>query len=373
MDSGSTLVRSRKIRIYPKASDVALFNKYLGLSRYWYNQAIEHLKKPGTKASLYEVRKIQKNAHPEWAFACPQRIREHSINEACKAVKNGKSKFKQTGQFQEIHFRRKKDVKQRFGFDKQSLKSSSVFRGKRSAGFYSSEKFVVSKEGTKIVRENNRWFVVLPRIVNVKKPENQRLGVVSLDPGVRTFQTYFSPFAFGKIGVGNFSRIFKLCLRLDKLYSKMTKADYRGKRRLSKASKRLRWKIKDLISDLHKKTAYFLVTNFDKILIPYFETQKMVSKLRSKTARSMLNYAHFRFKSFLQAKAEEYSCQVIEVSEAYTSRVCSFCGKEQNIGSKPTLKCTCGKIIDRDLNGARGIFLKNTSLAVGAYPLVRAI
>jgi len=55
----------------------------------------------------------------------------------------------------------------------------------------------------KRVRENDRWFVVLPRIINVKKPENQRLGVVSLDPGVRTFQSYFSPFAFGKIGEGN--------------------------------------------------------------------------------------------------------------------------------------------------------------------------
>ena len=63
-------------------------------------------------------------------------------------------------------------------------------------------KFTADKEGTKIVRENNRWFVVLPRIVNIKKPENQRLGVVALDPGVRTFQTYFSPFAFSKIGAG---------------------------------------------------------------------------------------------------------------------------------------------------------------------------
>jgi putative transposase len=87
----------------------------------------------------------------------------------------------------------------------------------------------------------------------------------------------------------------------------------------------------------------------------------MVIKLHSKVARAMLTWAHYRFKQFLKDKAEEYSCEIIEVNEAYTSRTCTACGKQQNIGSKKLMKCSCGLELDRDLNGARNIFLKNIS------------
>jgi putative transposase len=138
----------------------------------------------------------------------------------------------------------------------------------------------------------------------------------------------------------------------------MTKAKSQKKRSMRKAARRLRWKIYDLIDDLHKKTARFFVTRFDKVFLPTFETSQMVTKLHSKTARSMLSFAHFRFKSFLKAKAEEYSCEVVDCNEAYTSKTCSYCGKLHNIGSKKIMRCECGANVDRDGNGARGIFLR---------------
>jgi len=36
----------------------------------------------------------------------------------------------------------------------------------------------------------------------------------------------------------------------------------------------------------------------------------------------------------------------------------AFCGKIHQIGSKKVMKCECGANVDRDLNGARGIFLR---------------
>jgi putative transposase len=155
----------------------------------------------------------------------------------------------------------------------------------------------------------------------------------------------------------------RLYLGLDSLYSKMA-VEPSKKRKFKLAAERQRWKIFDLIDDLHKKTAHFLVTRFSEIVIPTFETSQMVTKLRSKTARSMLTFAHYRFKQFLLAKAEEYSCKVRIVSEAYTSKTCSYCGRIQNIGSKKVFKCSCGVNADRDLQGARGIYLR----ALGALP-----
>lgn len=343
------------------------------MARYWFNKAVDYLKKPGTKAYLPELRKLQKDPHPEWALNCPQRIREHALKDACAAVKEAKRKYKVTGKVHEVSFRRRKDQKQSFGFDKQSLEPGELFRAKDfKLKFFVTENFFKELEGTEVIKENGRWYLVIPNTVSVKVPENQRLAAVALDPGVRTFQTYYSPQFSGKVGNGDFNRIFRLCINLDKVYAKLSKADYTGKRRLKKASQRLRWKIKDLIDDVHKKFAYFLVTRFETIIIPTFETSQMVTKLHSKVARSMLNWAHFRFKSFLKMKAEEYSCRVIEVNEAYTSKTCSYCGRIQNIGSKKNLVCKCGICVDRDFNGARGIFLKTfteNTQGLGGYAL----
>jgi len=352
-------VRSKKIKIYPKKENQSLLNRYLGLSRYWFNQAIEYLRQPDTKAYLPEVRKIQKNEHPIWALDCPQRVREHAISDACKAVKNAKSKYHSGNGFQRVSFRSKKNPSQYFGFDLVSLNDSFIFKQKKYKGeFYASESFRHELEGIRIKRENGRWFLIIPQRRHIKVPENQRLKYVALDPGIRTFTSFFSPEVFGKIGESDFRQIFRLCLSMDRLISKTSKVRCKTRRRMKKALQRIRWRIRNLIDELHRKTAHFLVTRFDVVFIPTFETSEMVTTLRSKTARSMLNFAHYRFKQFLKTKGEEYSCEVVEVSEAYTSRTCSFCGKVHNIGSKKTLRCRCGVSVDRDLNGARGILLR---------------
>ena len=353
------MVRSKKIRIYPKPESRQRLNKYTGLSRYWYNKAIEYLRNKGTRAVLGEVRKIQKQEHPEWAFDCPQRIREHAMADACKAVKNAKLKYKTSKKIQKVSFRSKKDTIQCFGFDAQSVKANFVFNPKHRCCFHATEDFKTTLEGIRIVKEDNCWFLIVPQSINIKTPDTQRGYIVSLDPGIRTFITFYSPMLHGKIGEGDFQRIFRLCLHLDRLISKKSKAKCKAKRNINKAMQRLRWKIYNLVDDLHKKTAHFLVRNFENILIPTFETSQMSRKLHSKTARSMLSFAHYRFKQFLKAKAEQYSANVFEVSEAYTSKTCSYCGKLHNIGSKKVMKCSCGVVIDRDINGARGILLSS--------------
>jgi len=358
-DLENTVVRSRKIRIYPKNKQLA--RVYLGLSRWWYNRTINYLNQPDTKASLYEVRKIVQKGDdiPEWALGCPQRIREHAMADACDAVKNAKMKCKKTGQFQKVSFRAKRDPIQSFGFDANSVNEHFVFSRKNfKLDFHATESFESDLEGTRIVREDRRYFLIIPQRRPVYIPENQRINAVALDPGVRTFVSFYSDGLHGKVGEGDFKRIYRLCLNLDKLYSKISKAKCEQKRNLRKAAERIRWKVYDLIDDLHKKTANFLCKTFDKVFIPTFETSQMVTKLKSSVARSMLTFAHYRFKQFLKAKGAEYSCEVIECNEAYTSKTCSYCGKMHKMGSKKRMKCDCGANVDRDLNGARGIYLR---------------
>ena len=358
-DSENILKRSRKIRFYPtKQQKITLF-KWFGVARYSFNKAVEYLRQPDTKANWYEIKTGLIHTLPDWAKEVPYQIKSIAIKDACDAVKNAKLKFKQTGKIQQVKFRSRKRADFNIFIPKSALKE---------AGFYCTltgiinlrEKIGEVKYDCRVIMENGRYFVIKPEDRAVKRSDNQRLPVVALDPGVRTFQTMYSNELVAKVGNSDFSRIYRLCYLLDSLYSKRKKEStnkYNGK------LKRIRWKIKDLISEIHHKLALFLVKTYEIILIPSFETSNMVTKLNSKVARAMLGWSHYRFKQFLKNKAAEYSCNIIEVNESYTSKTCTNCGKQQNIGSKKIMKCSCGTELDRDLNGARNVFLKNISLA----------
>ena len=342
--------------------------KYLGLSRWWFNRAVTYLCQPGTKASLSEVRQIQKVIDiPAWALECPQRIREHAMNDACVAVKNAKRMFSRTHKFQTISFRTKKDIKQSFGFDVKSLKKDFIFKDKVSRVFFHAREQEVSKiENTRVIRENSKWFLVVPVRKPVELPENQRLPIVALDPGIRTFVSYYSPEMHGQIGRDDFGRIHRLCFHLDLLISRMSKVSCKRRRKMKKAVERIRVRIRNLIDDLHRKTARFLCTRFDKILWTDFAPSRLASRLRSKTVRALLTWAHYRFFQVLTQKAELLSCEVVSTSEAYTSKTCSYCGKVHKIGSSRRMQCGCGNNTDRDDNSARGILLR----ALAATPSI---
>jgi putative transposase len=358
-DSENTLKRSRKIRFYPTKQQKTILFKWFGVARYSFNKTVEYLRQPNTKADWKAIKTDLIHGLPVWAKEVPYQIKSIAIKDACDATKNAKRKFKQTGKIQKVKFRSRKNADFNLFIPKSALKE---------AGFYHTltgiinlrEKIGEVKYDCRVILENGRYFVIKPEDKAVKRPDNQRLPVVALDPGVRTFQTLYSDSFAAKVGNADFSRIYRLCYILDKLYSRRKKE---ATNRYNLKLKRIRWKIKDLISEIHHKLALLLVKNFDCILIPSFETSNMVTKLHSKVARAMLGWSHYRFKQFLKFKAQEYSCEIIEVNEAYTSKTCGKCGKVQNIGSKKTLKCSCGLEIDRDLNGARNVFLKNFSLA----------
>ena len=74
----------------------------------------------------------------------------------------------------------------------------------------------------------------------------------------------------------------------------------------------------------------------------------------------MLNWSHYRFKEFLKHKAFETSTIVIDCCEAYTFKTVSWTGElVHNLGGGKVIKSKIdNRVMDRDQNGARGIFLR---------------
>ena len=73
----------------------------------------------------------------------------------------------------------------------------------------------------------------------------------------------------------------------------------------------------------------------------------------------MLTLSHYEFQTFLKWKAWESSQTVIDCNEAYTSKTVSGTGEIiKNLGGARKINSLLtGFKMNRDLNGARGIFL----------------
>ncbi len=85
--------------------------------------------------------------------------------------------------------------------------------------------------------------------------------------------------------------------------------------------------------------------------------------------RQMLTLSHYQFKMFLKQKALEYGVAVIDANEAYTSKTVSWTGElTENLGGAKTISDADGHRCDRDLNGARGIFISEMSRALRVLP-----
>ena len=177
------------------------------------------------------------------------------------------------------------------------------------------------------------------------------------------------------VGPGDLSRIFRLCRSLDDLIGRSAKASHRRKYSLRRAADRLRRKIRRLIDEVHKQLAKYLASNYDVVFLPKFETSLMIlkidRKLGRKSARGMAVWAHYRFRQRLIHKCRMLGrCKLVVCNEAWTSKTCSCCGRLHHaLGSSKVFHCpnpACDVTMDRDVNGAKNILLKNyEALALG--------
>jgi len=230
-----------------------------------------------------------------------------------------------------------------------------------------------------------------------------RKKIVAVDPGGRIFMAYFSPDDFGFLGyeyrqlfLSELEKIAKLQRILKRGYNNHGKK-IRNKKSIIRRINMIYERMKNLRDELHHKIALFLCENYDTILIPNFETQRMLSSdlnyrkgqkyveriydeegkeagkeaLREYKKRRRLNkkdkfvlnmLSHYRFRQHLTNKACEYGCKIEVVTEEYTSQTCTNCGHKSTQYNYREKTCeNCNYTIDRDINGSRNILIKNIS------------
>ena len=390
-DSEGTARKSRKIRICPDRQQKAKLKLWFDAARFTYNRTIELLTADSApKASWHGVKKDILGKLPAWTKPTPYEVKSNAVRDACLAVSAVKKFNKQLKidrakgiRLQEdyayAHFRSRKNPGQTIFIHASALKHQTPYP--TLLGPLKMRGSIPHAHGdAKLTLRHHQYHLSVPfkkmgphisdSNLNAQTPGQAR--VVALDPGVRNFIAWFSEDGCGKIGELDFGRIQRLCQHQDNLLSHAAQAPSRKRRNMRRAAERMTVRIQNLINELHHKTARYLVDNFDVILLPDFKTSGMVTRgqrrIRSKTVRNLLSFAHHRFRNFLKHKAAENGRTVLIVNEAYTSKTVSWTGEvNHKLGGRKTVTSCDGRGMDRDHNGARGIFLR----ALGDTPFLR--
>ncbi len=420
---------TRKIRIYPNKKQKLFFEKCFGTTRFIYNKVVEYInnaykndveqllikKRIGCinknndvqccatidenskyfckkhiknkvqysfKVNLPYLRKAtmqsDKDLPPEliWLKDVPYDTRQLAIKDFCTAYKAAISNFKaQNINHFEFSYKSKRKPTQIFHIDKRAINKSLNLFKRRKLGKLRTRKRMnkwIDKNihniecDCKIIRyKPNQYYLLLTK---EKKHEIKKatFNTVSLDPGIRTFQTFYSPDGLsGKLGddiINN--RLNKYDNKIDKFTSLTTKVNGKTKYNVRKRIFLSRTKKKNIVSDMHWKVCKFLCENFQTIITTNFQIKEMTNResrnINNRSARNMLSLSHFSFSEKLKYSCKKYKRRLIVVNEEYTSKTCGKCGNiNDKLGSNKIYNCTkCHIKIDRDINGARNILLK---------------
>jgi len=371
-----------KTRFYPSNELKVILDKCFGATRYLTNQAIETRKSGDLKQSTNPIayrdalkyRDRELTTHNLWLKDIPYDTRDEAIRQFCKNIKTGYTQLKnKTIKSFEMKFKTKRNKKQTCFINKNALKDRILFKRRlktKQVTRYKEDISRFSAHGTlTVTRTKGKYFMIFP-LKRRSEPSNPKFSEVALDPGVRTFQTFYSPEGIcGKLGDGISNGLKKSFEEEDRFKSIIANEGLKRttRRNLKDRCFKLRTKATNTVTELHRKVCHYLTTNFKTVYLPEFKVKSMVKNkegraIRSPTARGMLALSHFAFKERLLHMAERRCCNVVLCTEEWTSKTCGVCGEiNTDLGGAKTFTCGCCSVsLDRDYNGARNIYIKNS-------------
>jgi len=357
----------------------------MGVYRWFYNRTIDYCE-ANKIYSFVKVKAALRNKEtrkfdlPEWCdFECCPRIISGAIQDCCKAYKTSFSLLqkKKIEKF-EMHYKTKKNPVQTLYLEKTCFARGNrilpkygvgklKIQSRRKTSKINFEDLVINHDVRLQLTSAGEWNLFIP--VDATARENQaRSAKIGVDPGVRTFVTgYTSDGKIIEVGKGAYRRIFKLLKEEDVIRSfRDCATSKKRKRSLSKALLRKGRKIRNLIDELHWKTALIL-SSYRVVYCGDIKVSSMLKRLSTypKTKRLLCSFRFYDFKQRLSEK-----CSGLKfVDEAWSSKTCTKCtGINYSLGSNETFNCgQCGLSIGRDINAARNILLKGKIM--GATPL----
>lgn len=380
----------QKIKLYPNTFQKEKLRELFGVNRYLYNKIVFE-----SKDDMFDLTRKQfeekyrklvvksKMQEEEYIMSKPEHSFDSAYRDVLKAIKTTKALSaalkKKTGsgfKYETLKFKTKKQISNSIEISSRDIKSKNKNITFWPTYFGKDNKFIKIKEELPFINYscrlqktiNNEYFLCIPQH-NIFKKANQD-SICSIDPGVRSMLTCYDPSGIAfELGT-NIEKMVIKQKHIDRLKSiiQQFKGKKNKKYKLKQERRFIEKKIKNCMSDCHHKITKFLSENYNQILLPAFETQQMMQKKKRKisksTTRNMSTWSHYKFKMMLAYKMQRVGGKLIICTEEYTSKTCSNCGKiNHKLKGEKTFTCpTCKVCLDRDINGARNIYIKNHGL-----------
>jgi transposase len=226
---------------------------------------------------------------------------------------------------------------------------------------YNGQPYTVNKNHNVKIHYNaktNKYRLLVPEKIEINPTKEKKY--IGLDPGMRSFQTGLSNNEMIFFGSNMSDKIRKDLKRID-VINKKEKDNKKKKRK----TERYYTKIDRMVDDMHWKIINYLTENYNEIIIGKISTSSIVSNktsvLTNMQKRIIQMMKHFTFRQRLEYKCKTKGIKFKAVNEYNTTKTCSKCGTINNVGRAEIYNCKnvkCKLVIDRDINGCRGILLK---------------
>ncbi len=416
------LKKTKNIRVFLNEEQSLYMKQIIGTYRYYYNRGVSYINNFDKKTrksyfyvypnekddkkikieveckdinyfSMQTMRKLIKSNPPNWLLPkFPSHLIDQAFSECAKGFNTCLAIYLKYGKEFELKFKSRKDIIQTINLEKNMIrniksKSIDIFPSLKVGKNYIFRKIKKCENipdkfcdlSLSLHTVLKKYYLNLP--FGVKPVNSSKKTICAIDQGVITPFVIYSMSNITEIGKDCYKKINKKCKEVDIIQSRLSKKEYYEykngqkiiykvtsdrKRKLRQAMHRKIEKIKNMKNELHNKTIKYLTDTYKGIILPPFETQEFVGKLSSKVSRSMNNLSFFKFKTKLKYKAKEKGVNVYEFTEPYTSKTCGNCGElNYNLESSRNFSCNkCKLKIDRDINGARNIFLRNINFII---------
>ena len=183
-DLESTVRKSKKIKICLNPVQKNLIKRWVGTSRFVFNETVKYLQQPNTKTNWKAIKTEIIHGLPKWAKEIPYQIKSIAIKDACTAVREAKRKYKQTGQINQVKFRSRRDKIQSCYIPKSAVTDKGIYHTKLGSIRFT-EKLPIEIGDCRLVSRLGITYLSVSHEVQRSPSENQG-RVVALDPGVRT-------------------------------------------------------------------------------------------------------------------------------------------------------------------------------------------
>lgn len=402
-----TVIKTLKMPLVLKPHQKQILANWAHTNRYTYNMAIETIEteqiynKMTLRDMLVTSNSISDNK--KWLLETPKVIRQQAVFRAVDNFKSALTNLK-NGNISHFRFEKKKQNLWVLNIEKQLKLSKdgtlSMFANKpfKFGNFYCRDKMIKNMKCWKKTKKfpfdkqangswkpkadcsifkdkHNRYYLLIPLTIPKEKCPQSTQKIVSIDPGIRTFLTTYSPDGeCSDIGTNCRDRLTPIMKKIIKFDRKLQALSPKEKtpfnkttiehKKIKKKKRNLYRKSKDLIRELHDKSIKHLTDNNTTIILGNLNVNALVKKekriLRAKEVRSLLTLAHGEFRNKLALKCKSKGVTCMLVNEAWTSKTCTSCGFiNKALGASKVYNCPCcGMVLDRDINGARNILLR---------------